>query len=92
MKTQIDIRQYAWTEENRPPGFSTWEEEIGFAEDHGYGLVRPDYKIPHWFEGERGGRPLPILYVHTRNGFRVMDAALGRYAAELGYPLFFRKS
>lgn len=85
-----DARRYSWVEENRTRGFDTLKAEIEHVESLGYELVPPEYKIPHWSEETRNGEPLPKLYVNTLEGVRPFTAALDRYAAELGYPLFFK--
>lgn len=84
--------RYAWLDRNRTIGFDTWEAEIAHMESLGFRLVSPEYKIPHWSETTRAGEPVPKLYVSGRDGPREMTSALDRYAAEIGYPLFYKPS
>lgn len=82
--------RYAWRDENRLKRFATWEEEIAHMESLGYKLVAPEYLIPHWREKMRAGESAPTLYVMRNDGPDKLSANFNRYAAELGYPVFYR--
>ncbi len=77
---------YSWIDENRERRFPTWDDEIAHMEEQGYSLVPPRYKVPHWSVFLT--LTPPELFVSSPSGPRIMDAALDRYAAELGYPLY----
>jgi len=81
---------FGWIDSNRTRGFATWEDEISHMANLGYALVPAEYKIAHWSETMRAGEPIPKLYVNTCYGPRKMESAFDRYAAEIGYPLFFK--
>lgn len=85
-----DFSHYAWIEENRTRGFDSLKAEIEHVESLGYALVPPEYKIQHWSEAMNSRVPPPSLFVNTLDGVRPFTATLDRYAAELGYPLFFQ--
>lgn len=87
---------YEWLDDNLPPRFASWEEEIEHAEALGYSLVPPDYHIPHWMAEFDEDGPPPKLYVTRREddaeggSMREIRAAFNRPAREMGYPVYFK--
>lgn len=83
---------YDWVDDNREHRFPTWEDEIAHMESLGFKLVRPDFKVMGWAERMRSPEMRPKLFVSSPSGPRKMDANLDRYAAELGYPLYYKSA
>lgn len=81
-----------WRDDQRSPGFATWEAQIEHARRLGYELVPSMYHIPHWFVMLAMDAVLPKLYILRRNGgqFEELRSCFDCPAAELGYPLFFK--
>jgi hypothetical protein len=87
----FDPRRYDWADENRAQRFPTWADEVAHMDRLGFGLVDAGYRIPHWSEATRNGKPIPQLYVCDREGApREMNSRFDRNAAEIGYPLYVR--
>jgi hypothetical protein len=91
------LSKYAWIQDNQKNrNFSSFDEEIAYMKGIGYELVPAEYRIPHWAEKlTRAGTvsEVPDLFVLRIDGsVEVMSSNLDCYAAEVGYPLYFKPS